>query len=253
MVDTLFGSSTPQFGTAEYATRSDQCHFCQQPLSGTYYKVNGALACGSCADRVKSEKARDTHSAFVRAVAAGIGAAIAGLIAYAVISIILQGWVISYMSFGVGWLVGTAMIKASGGTGGRRYQIAAVLLTYAAVSMAAIPIWIYLARNHHPQQTEQQKLRAEQRQLEKENGQKPSEPAPEAEPQKPRITLGAWLVKVSLLGLASPFLELEGNFFWGLIGLFILFIGLKIAWRLTAGRPIEILGPFHDAIPQSAG
>lgn len=246
MVDSLFGSSTPQFGTAEYATRSDQCHFCHQPLGGTYYKVNNALACGSCANRVKDEKASDTHSAFVRALVAGIAAAIAGLIAYAAISIILQGWVISYMSFGVGWLVGTAMIKASGGIGGRRYQIAAVLLTYAAVSMAAIPIWIYFARQH-PRQTEQQKLAAEQRQLESENGQNPSEPAPEATPQRLRLTLGSWLLKVSLLGLASPFLELEGNFFWGLIGLFILFIGIKIAWRLTAGRPVMILGPFHDS------
>ena len=250
MTDSLFGGSTPQFGTAEYATRSDQCQVCQQPLGGTYYRVNNAMACGSCADKLKSERPPDSHAAFLRALGAGIGAAIAGMIAYAVISIILQGWVISYMSFGVGWLVGTAMIKASGGIGGRRYQIAAVLLTYAAVSLAAVPIWIYFARQEHPKQTEQQKLAAEQRELEKESGQKPSEPEPE--PQRPRLTLGFWLVKVTLLGLASPFLALQGNLLWGALGLVILFVGIKIAWRLTAGRPIEILGPFHDS-PQPAG
>lgn len=250
MVDSLFGGSTPQFGTAEYATRSDQCQFCHQPLGGTYYKVNNALACGSCADKVKNERARDTHSAFVRALVAGVGAAIAGLIAYAVISIILQGWVISYMSFGVGWLVGTAMIKASGGIGGRRYQIAAVLLTYAAVSMAAIPIEFYFLNGREHKQTEQQKLAAEQRQLASENGQKASEPAPD-ESGRGQPASREELVEIALSGLASPFLALKQNFFWGLIGLFILFIGIKIAWRLTAGRPIEILGPFHHA-PQAA-
>ena len=67
----------------------------------------------------------DNHAAFVRALAYGIGAAVAGLVGYALIAILLQGWVISYMSIGVGWIVGTAMIKGSNGVGGRRYQIAA--------------------------------------------------------------------------------------------------------------------------------
>jgi uncharacterized protein (DUF983 family) len=247
MTDSLFGGSTPQFGTAEYATRSDQCKFCQQPLSGTYYRINEAMACASCADKLQHERPADSHAAFVRAVTAGIGAAVAGLIAYAVISIILQGWVISYMSFGVGWLVGTAMIKASGGIGGRRYQIAAVLLTYAAVSMAAIPIWIYFARQEHAKQAQHEKIAAEQQQSDESAGAATETP----EPARPRLTLGAWLVKITLRGLASPFLELQSNPLWGFIGLFILFVGIKIAWRLTAGRPIEILGPFHDS-PQPA-
>ena len=35
-----------------------------------------------------------------------------------------------------------AMMKGSGGIGGRRYQVAALLLTYGSVSMAAVPIAI---------------------------------------------------------------------------------------------------------------
>lgn len=245
MPDSLL-NPTPQFGTAEYGSSGgDRCQFCQQPIGGVYYRINDSMACSSCVERIRTERATDSNAAFVRGLTAGIAAAVAGLIAYAGISIILQGWVISYMSFGVGWLVGTAMMKASGGVGGRRYQIAAVLLTYAAVSMAAIPIWMYFASKEPSQQTEQQKLRAEQRQLEKESGQ------PSSEPEKPALTLGPWLARVAMLGLISPFLELKGNPLWGAMGLIILFIGIKIAWRITAGRTPEVYGPFNDS-PQAA-
>ena len=252
MTDLGLGNPTPQFGTAEYGSSSGaRCQFCQQSIGGTYYRVNDSMACASCADKLRGERERDSHAAFVRALTAGIGAAVVGLIGYALISIILQGWVISYMSFAVGWLVGTAMMKASGGVGGRRYQIAAVLLTYAAVSMAAVPIWIYLARNEHPKQTEQQKLQDEQRQLENETGQPEDSRGHEPEPApRPRLTLGQWLGRVALLGLASPFLELQGNLLWGALGLVILFVGIRIAWRITAGKASMIYGPFTDS-PQS--
>jgi hypothetical protein len=253
MTDSGISNPTPQFGTAEYVGTpgGDHCQFCHQPIGGTYFRANGAMACPSCAEKMRGERERDSHAAFVRGLTAGIGAAVAGLISYAVISIILQGWVISYMSFAVGWLVGTAMMKASGGIGGRRYQIAAVALTYAAVSMAAVPIWMYFANKERPKQTEQQKLQAEQRQLENETGQPEDSRGHEPEPApRPRLTLGQWLGRVALLGLASPFLQLRGDPFWGAMGLIILFVGIRIAWRITAGKNSAIYGPFTDS-PQS--
>src|SRR5580693_4560017 len=69
-----------------------------------------------------------------------MGAAIAGLVGYAAFGII-TGIQIGYISLAVGWLVGKAMRTGSRGIGGLRYQIAAALFTYAAVSMAAIPIY----------------------------------------------------------------------------------------------------------------
>ena len=240
-------SSTPQFGTAEYGVAGDRCHLCKQPIGSVYYRIKDVMVCPSCADRVRSEHAQDTHAAYVRALTAGVAAAVGGLIAYAVISIILQGWVISYMSFGVGWLVGTAMMKASGGVGGRRYQIAAVLLTYAAVSMAAIPIAFYFASEKHEKQAQHQNQQADEQQLD-DSGQQAT-PPPQ---QRPRLTLGAWLGRLALLGLASPFLELKDNGFWGLIGLVILYVGIKIAWRITQGSPMEVFGPFNNT-PQPVG
>jgi hypothetical protein len=247
-----FSNPTPQFGTAEYARKpgSNLCQFCQQPLSGTYYRVNAAPACPGCAERMRSEIDKDKHAAYVRALTYGIGAAVAGLIGYALIAILLQGWVISYMSIGVGWIVGTAMMKGSNGVGGRPYQIAAALLTYAAVSMAAVPIWIHFADEKKQQrQAQQQKLADEQRQLEQESGQRPSEPQPAPRAAKPQVSLGTWLGRVALIGLASPFIQLQGNPFWGAMGLLILFFGMRIAWRIAGGKPFGIYGPFAYAPP----
>jgi hypothetical protein len=243
-----FSNPSPQFGTAEYpAAGSNRCQFCQQPLTGSYYRANAALACPGCAERMRNEIALDKHAAYVRAFAYGIGAAVVGLIGYALIAIVLQGWVISYMSIGVGWLVGTAMMKGSNGVGGRRYQIAAVLLTYAAVSMAEVPIWIHFAGERQQKQAQQQNLEQEQQKLEEESGRKPTEPGPRAaKPPMSLVDLGTHLGRLALLGLASPFIELSGNPFWGAMGLLILFFGIRIAWSIAGGRPLEIYGPFND-------
>jgi hypothetical protein len=100
-------------------------------------------------------------------------------------------------------------------------------------------------------QTQQQKLAEEQRELERESGQQPPEQHPAARAEKPPVGVGTWLGRVAVLGLASPFIELTGNPFWGVMGLLILFFGIRIAWRLTAGRSIEIDGPFADSPPTS--
>jgi hypothetical protein len=248
-----FNNPTPQFGTAEYAGNlagnpaGNRCRLCQQPMGGTYYRVNASTVCPGCVEKLRNEVGMDQHTAYVRALAYGVGAAVVGLIGYALIAILLQGWVISYMSIGVGWLVGTAMMKGSNGVGGRRYQIAAAILTYAAVSMAAIPIWIHFAPERHPQrQTQDQKFEDEERKFGNGSGQQPdAQPAPEAE--RPQMSLGTWLGRVALIGLASPFIQLTGSPLWGAIGLLILFWGIRIAWRITAGRRFEIYGPFADS------
>src|SRR5215467_4892264 len=131
----------PQFATAEYAASGDVCKSCKQPIKGTYYRINGVLACERCTTELQSQIPKDNHAAFVRALLFGVGAAILGLILYATFGII-TGIEIGYVSLAVGWLIGKAMRKGSNGVGGRRYQIVAAGLTYAAVSMAAIPIYI---------------------------------------------------------------------------------------------------------------
>src|SRR5882724_11781000 len=83
----------PQFATAEYSGKpgTPSCKSCGQAISGAYYRVNAALTCATCAQRI---------------------------------------------------------VKGSGGIGGRRYQMAAVLLTYIAVSLAAVPTALSKSRRN---------------------------------------------------------------------------------------------------------
>jgi hypothetical protein len=244
-----FNNPTPQFGTAEYvgSPGGDHCRYCHQLIAGSYYRINDGMPCPACAEKARCELAKDSHAAYLRALLLGIGAAVVGLILYATF-VIATGLVIGYVSLAVGWMVGKAMIKGSNGIGGRRYQITAVLLTYAAVSMAAVPIWINYARQYQ----EKQRLEAEPPQSASESGRRA--PLPPPRPVQPRPAPGGWLVRITLLGFASPFVVLweRGPSYGSMIGLLILFVGMRFAWQITAGRPLEIYGPFENA-PQPAG
>ena len=250
----------PQFATAEYAG-TDRCKFCNQiiPGGGSYYRVDGAMACKPCAEQARNTAPKDGHAAYARAVLFGIGAAIAGLVLYAGFEI-MTGWIIGYVSLAVGYMVGKAMMAGSKGLGGRRYQLTAVALTYAAVSMAAVPVWISIASKEHrakgPNQPQAQQTQAQQtpttenssdsRQQADGNATSPQQAAPAPAPKmNPWKALGI----MAALGIASPFLELQDPVH-GVIGLVILLVGIKIAWRLTVGNPsADVSGPFENPPP----
>jgi hypothetical protein len=223
-------NGVPQFTTAEYSTQPGAavCKSCGTSIAGAYYRVNGAPVCGGCVQRIKDQAPVDTHSAFVRGICFGIGGAILGLALYAGFAL-ATGWIVGFVSLAVGYIVGKAIVFGSGGAGGRRYQIAAVLLTYIAVSMAAVPIAI---SQQMKQKSAQQRAQA-------------GAPITAAEPRmSPLKALGV----LTMVGLASPFLDLS-NPMHGVIGLIILVVGLRIAWRLTAGRAVSIVGPINDSAP----
>jgi hypothetical protein len=238
MSDAALNNPIPQFATAEYSGMpgSEKCAFCNQPISQHYYRVNGAIACQGCANQSRDQVPPDSHSAYVRALIYGSGGAIAGLVLYAGFEII-TGWVIGYLSLAVGYLIGKSMMLGSKGMGGRRYQIAAVLLTYAAVSMAAVPIGISQMAK------QKQQTRVQNQEADNESEQ----------PQQTRIVEHKmnWakaLTGLAILGLASPFLELQDPIH-GLVGLVILIVGIRIAWKLTAGdSQAEVSGPFENTI-----
>ena len=83
----------------------------------------------------------------------------------------------------------------------------ALLLTYIAVSLAAVPIALSA---HHA-----------------------SGP------------LTAQVGVLVMIGLASPFLEMADPIH-GIIGLIILLVGLQIAWKITAARKLDIVGPVSE-------
>jgi hypothetical protein len=247
------GSSVPQFATAEYAGGGDICKSCNRTISGTYYRINGALACQRCTDQLRNQIPKDSHAAFVRSLAFGFGAAIVGLILYAAFSII-TGIVIGYVSLAVGWMIGKAMRAGSNGVGGRRYQVAAAAFTYAAVSMAAIPIYFSQISKHKPAQpVHVQAFPSPSGSPQK--GSAAGDPAVSSQggssSTKPSMNPFAALGVLALIGLASPFLELQSPIS-GLIGLVILIVGIRFAWQQTGAPKLDIIGPFQSRAPAPA-
>jgi hypothetical protein len=197
------------------------------------------MACEGCVQELQRRQPADSHAGYVRGILFGVGAALVGMAGYAGFTI-LTGLYIGYVSLAVGWLVGRAIMLGSKGIGGRRYQIAAVILTYAAVSLAAVPIAISYqlkAKSHSESVQPQQQQSA----TEAENSQ------PEQAQPKPKLSFGAAILQLLVIGLASPFLELQDPVH-GIIGLVILMVGIRIAWQITTGsRRANIEGPYESS------
>jgi len=247
MSDKNLPEPTPQFITAEYpgSAGGDRCAACNQSITAYYYRVNGKMACESCTERLRRELPQDSHVAYVRGLIFGIIAAILGMIFYAGFTIV-TGFYIGYVSLAVGWLVGKAIMLGSKGLGGKRYQIAAVVLTYAAVSLAAVPIAIHY----------QISAKNERSAIETKSLSSPSDKTAQSEPAKPdsempKMSFTAALAQLLLIGLASPFLELQDPLH-GVIGLVILLVGIRIAWRITQGsRRLDVQGPYDNSAAAS--
>lgn len=213
-LDELEKPSAPPVARAQYtraesapAAASQNCQICLNQLPLEFFKLNGRSICPDCATKVKAGQGGDEHAAFVRGLFYGAGAAAAGLVFYAGFTIATHFY-LGYVAVAVGWLVGKAMMTGSNGVGGRRYQIAAVALTYGSISLAAIPIMI-------------------------------ADLAPAQEVD--------WVGKLPQLlvwGIFSPFIEVTAGI-TGLIGLVILFAGIRFAWRTTAAKPLVVSGPYY--------
>jgi hypothetical protein len=235
------GADVPQFATAEYAhiPGTERCRICSGPIFNDYYRVNNQMACAKCAGEAREGQPSDSHAAFFRGLLLGVSAAVLGLILYATFTIVTDFY-LGFIALGVGWLVAKAMLKGSNGLGGRRYQIAAVLLTYAAISVAAIPIGIAGVIKQNKERPVQQKQSATADEPSADDsGATPAQDAPRV-----KLNLGSFALKLLMLGLASPFLGLQDPVH-GLIGLVILFVGLRIAFQLTAARPLDVDGPYR--------
>jgi len=233
----LTSEPIPQFATAEFtgASGADRCRICSRMIEGEYYRINGQMACAVCARQASEGQPTDSHAAFVRGLLLGSGGAVLGLVLYSTVAI-ATGWTIGYLALAVGWLVGKGIEKGSNGLGGRRYQVAAVLLTYAAISVSAIPIGISYALKHRP---------AVAGKTASENpfpGDKQS--SPPASAPKREIHVGSLIGELLFFGLASPFLAFKDSVSSAAIGIFILFIGLRIAWTMTRARALEVDGPY---------
>jgi hypothetical protein len=245
---------SPQFDKADFGDQQpkqgDVCHNCHQSIVGTYYRANGAMTCASCANILQQDILNRPTGRFGRALLFGAAGALLGIILYSAVGII-TGLEIGYVSLAVGFIVAKAVLKGSGGIGGRKYQIAAVLLTYFAVSFSAVPIGIHMLRQQQngppgaakPAAAKDATVPAPTDNAAELQENANADKTPTKTDAKPAMNLLMGIGILVGIGLASPFIGLTDPI-PGIIGLVILFVGMNIAWRMTAGTKQFIDGPY---------
>jgi hypothetical protein len=221
-----------QFQKAEFSPTTQKCSTCAGNLEASYFKLAGKPVCILCAERIQARQLRPRGSAVLRGILWGAGAAVACGIVYAILTT-LTGASFALASIAVGYVVGRSVRIGSRGLGGRRCQAAAVLLTYFAICAGYMPT-LYGAI-----EKSEQKVRAEK--LSSQGPSSPEKALPQGAVTTIRFVLRTFLV--SVFSLAAPFLGLVTGV-GGIIGFFIVFIGLYEAWKLTARDRRVLAGPF---------
>jgi hypothetical protein len=203
------------------------CVACKQPIDGDYFHANGQVVCPNCAQRIESGQQSPPTTSLARAALYGVGAALAGTAIYATVAIVFN-LQIGLIAILIGWMVGKSVRYASHGLGGRPQQILAVLLTYFSITTSYIPVFLYEASrtNHEAKATT--------------GAQNPAQ-------AQPTMSAGRAIVLILGLAAAAPFIGLfaGSNTLSALISLFIIFIGLRQAWSLTARSEILVMGPYQ--------
>lgn len=134
------GAADPlDFEHAEYADKPAGvvCELCGKNIPDYYYQVSGKTMCKHCQPQIAAELARTPR--FWRAAGFGALAALAGsLIWYGIIA--ATGYELGLIAIVVGLMVGGAVRKGSGGTGGLSLQLLAVFLTYTSIVSSYTPL-----------------------------------------------------------------------------------------------------------------
>lgn len=230
-----------QFERAEFTTPAAQaCAVCKVAITESYYAVGGAIICPACSDKLTGKNAG--RGAFLRAWLWGGGAALLGsLVWFGIVK--LANMELGIVAIAVGYAVGIAVRRASGGRGGWKYQALAMFLTYASIVSSYVPFVIQgigeYAKKQHAAEHDKATGKA---------ADGTSEPAARgagdetAAKPKPKLGVGGFvlgLVFIFGIAFAAPFLGGTSS----IMGLIIIAIALYEAWKLN--RRIPVTGPFR--------
>jgi FtsH-binding integral membrane protein len=238
---------------AEAASRPGvTCSLCQRAIADEYFEVNGQSVCETCREQVLEQTTTPTgFGVFGRAAAFGVGAAVLGaLLYYAVIAI--TNLEIGLIAIAIGYMVGYAVRRGTGGRGGRRFQILAVALTYWAVGLAYTPVLFSQLANQPADQANQQTGTPGTGVHAPGSGSTSGQPTA-GEPSSTNgapLGMGDLLVLLGIvfgLSLALPVLMVVGSLPGGLISAAIIAFGMQQAWRMTGVPQLVIGGPYRIA------
>jgi hypothetical protein len=245
-----------QFEKAEFAEApaAPACATCSRPVESSYYQIGDSILCSTCREAFVSViEAGKTGASFSRAVAYGVAAMVVGSVVWYAIRQ-ATGYEIGLVAIGVGILVGKAVMRGSGGFGGKRYQALAIGLTYASIALTNVPAILgALAQNASAEVVSPGTAAGAAPAGPADPAAAPSDPSAPPAGQPAGEAAGAPASSPGVLGflaacafivaiaLASPFL----GGFENIIGIVIIGIGLYEAWKITRYTPPVIHGPFE--------
>jgi hypothetical protein len=138
------GPAAPlQFDRAEFdqgaSAAATKCAACGGALGARYWLANEHIVCESCSGKVQHLGADGSPLARIgMATALGLAAGAAGAAIWYAIELMTDArWDI--VAIVVGFLVGAAVRRGSGGRGGLAYQALAILITYVAIALTYVP------------------------------------------------------------------------------------------------------------------
>jgi hypothetical protein len=215
------------------------CMACRKSIAGAYYRAAGQAVCPDCAQRIRGSRQSLKGPELMGALVYGLGAAIAGSALYALVTII-TGYQLALISIVVGVMVGKAIRYASQGRGGRPQQIMAAALTYVAISVSfsAVGIYHFVTDRKPPVANVKSNSLAGQSDT--------NSAAPQNGTRPTSRNLIIVLAAVAALFLGAPFFALSAGLS-GLLTVFIMFIGIQRAWKITGSPGLLVTGPYAAA------
>jgi hypothetical protein len=241
------GSGGLQFDRAESSRPKGEaaCAACKKALVDQFYVAGAAKICSVCREALQkvltggSASGRVLKAALLGLLAALVGGGLWALVIYA------TNYMIAFVAIGLGYLVGIAVRKGSGGRGGRGYQVLGLSLAYFGVATAYMGLVVAdMGKSKSPRTVER-------------TAEKPGSKAPEKLPEPkgsgevkpaPGGCLGAFGM-LALLYAGMPILVGKEDPFT------FLFLGFAMweAWKLNAGLKIRVTGPFRLDVGPAPG
>lgn len=215
----------------DVAARAGACVHCGRPFVDAYYTFGPNVHCAGCHSALRATISRGPGAAgLVRALGFGVAAAAIGALLWAFVTA-ATGYSIGLIAVAVGWGVGNAIRRGSGGFGGLPFQAMAVVLTYLAIVSSYVPEILDVM------QARQVEVAASTEQWDESgNAAAPSS----ADSSSADVSIEMWLSAFAL-AITLPFLMGLDN----AIGLLIIGIALFEAWRINRGALPDTLGPFR--------
>lgn len=241
---------------ADPAATRLQCASCSAPVVDTYYHVAGQELCARCGATRLHDAAPDRRaSTMLRAILFGLGACVVGAVAYWAVMKYLD-LEIGLVAIAIGFFVGRAIARATGGRSARRHRILAVALTYTAVGLAYAPFAFEGVKGKHALRAGTDSSAASTLTTST-SSPTTAASAPAARGAEDReaartrkvpaatvaLEMGALLVFV----LALPLMGALSSGAGGILSVLIIGFGMRQAWKVSAASNVTVTGPLPVA------